>query len=152
MKIGKIPDGFFPYRVLKISYLITNDHKVQSTNSVHRIYFKNLSKIEIKWIQVSLLSTIGQLSIEVNSKIYGRQMLKIEPNSLYKSLVIKRNNENTVPIYEQILKCLIKNDKLKAVEIATAFINSELKVSSDFALTTEKALKELQRLRLPIKK
>ena len=88
VNIGETPDAFFPYRMSQLPYLIRNEGKVQCTNSVHRIYFKNLSESEIKWIQISLMSVVGQLSLERESKTYGRGMLKIEPKSLKNSVCL----------------------------------------------------------------
>ena len=50
------------------------------------------SVVEIKWKKIRLLSVVGQLSLESFSKTYGRGMLKIEPNTLKKSLVYKDND------------------------------------------------------------
>ena len=75
LKAGPTPDAFFPYRISKYPYLIRNDIKAQSTNSVHRIYFKGLSETQVRWLQVSLLSVYSQLSLESNSRVYGKGVL-----------------------------------------------------------------------------
>ena len=54
IKVGQIPDAFFHYRILQIPYLLPNDKNVQCTNNFHRIYFKNLTETEKKWIYVSI--------------------------------------------------------------------------------------------------
>ena len=45
----------------------------------------------IKWIQLSMLSSISQLSIEISSRTYGSGVLKIEPSAAKKILVFPGN-------------------------------------------------------------
>ena len=152
VKIGKIPDAFFHYRATKIPYLLPNISKVQSTNSIHRIYFKNLTEIEKEWIIVSMLSIPSQLSMETNSKTYGRGILKIEPKSLKNTLVIKRNDPAVNLIYKKIVGLLGTGEKEKAMITASEFISKELSIPKDFFDSTKDALLNFQRLRLPLRK
>lgn len=140
----RIPDAFFPYRVGKIPYLvINNNHEVQSINSVHRIYFKNLSKNEIRWIHVSMLSIYCQLSIDAISKTYGRGMLKIEPGMLGSILVLKLNNSSIDDVYDNILIKLKNEEKKEATEIATSFLNLHLNISDELKILARKAWNEI---------
>ncbi|MFD0998184.1 class I SAM-dependent DNA methyltransferase [Ohtaekwangia kribbensis] len=148
VKVGKIPDAFFPYRIGITPFLLTNDLKIQCTNSVHRIYFKNISETERKWIEVSLLSIIGQLSLEVYSKTYGRGMLKIEPKSLKESLIIRREDEAINEVYELIKEQLRTNNKRTASEIATNFICRYLGIPEALETEITNSLERIQRLRL----
>ncbi|WP_420320103.1 N-6 DNA methylase [Flagellimonas sp.] len=129
---SKIPDAFFPYRIASIPFLVFNHCNIQSTNSVHRIYFKKLTKTEMRWIHVSMLSIYGQLALEVNSKTYGRGMLKIEPGALSKSLVLCKKNRKVNKVYRDIFSLLQIGEKSKCVEIATNFVNSTLEIPDDF--------------------
>lgn len=146
--VGEIPDAFFPYRMTKLPYLVLNDQKIQCTNSVHRIYFKNLTDIEKKWIQVSLFSAVGQLSIEHYSKTYGRGMLKIEPRALKKSLVFKNNDPEINSVYSLISKSLVIGNKVQAMKIATKFITKNLGIIKELSSSAEAALIEIQNRRL----
>jgi adenine-specific DNA-methyltransferase len=96
---GLIPDGFFPYRKSRYPHIVFNKKGYQCTNSVHRLYFKKISPIEQKWLQLSQLTAIGQISIEYHSKNYGRRMLKIEPSALNESLVYVTKDETINNIY-----------------------------------------------------
>lgn len=125
---SKLPDAFFPYRVGKIPFMVLNNKKVQSTNSIHRIYFKNVTPLEQKSIVISLLSIYGQLSIETNAKTYGRGMIKIEPGSLYKILVCKLDNYHITDVYENVIQLLINDQKEDAVIEATAFLDIALEI------------------------
>lgn len=148
VKVGEVPDAFFHYRVKKIPYLLPNNSNVQSTNSIHRVYFKDVTEIERKWIFVSILSLPSQLSLEINSKTYGRGVLKIEPKSLKNTLVIKRSDPIINSTYEQIIGLLSSGNKERAMEIATEFIYKELGIPEELKHSAEEALSDLQNLRL----
>ena len=125
---GKYPDAFFPYRVSRIPYMILNDRLIQSTNSVHRIYFHKMTDIEKKWIFVSLLSIYSQLSLIVSAKTYGRGMLKIEPGSLKDVLVVRSKEPNILEQYDFIISMLREGKKTDAVLAATAFLDKAFKI------------------------
>jgi hypothetical protein len=145
---GEVPDAFFHYRVSRIPYLVLNDQGSQCTNSIHRIYFKErLSKCEIKWLQISLLSVPGQLSLETYSKIYG-SVLKIEPKSLKNSIAYKSKDQSINSIYNKVSKLLVSGRKDDAMQHATEFINKELKIPNELSLKAHLALMELQNRRL----
>jgi hypothetical protein len=146
--MGNTPDAFFPYRVSQIPYLVLNEKGVQCTNSIHRIYFKNMSGTEKKWIQISLLSVPGQLSIESNSKVYGSGLLKVEPGSLKKAIAVKNKSKVIDSIYDKISKLLSLQKRSNAMDLATDFIDAELNISSDLSDTAKSLLKELQDRRL----
>ena len=148
VNVGETPDAFFPYRMSKLPYLIRNNRRTQCTNSIHRIYFKNLSESEIKWIQISLMSVVGQLSLESFSKTYGRGMLKIEPKSLKKSLVYKDDSSEINSIYFLISEQLSWGNKFQAMKMATEFIDNKLSISEGLSKSAEQALLELQNHRL----
>lgn len=141
---GEIPDAFFPYRVAKMPYMVINNLRVQSTNSVHRIYFKGLSEIQQRWIQISFLSIYSQLSIETNAKTYGRGMLKVEPGLLKKALVFVSDNNNVEEIYLKIKNLLINGNKEEAIRIATGFINHELNVPTELITISENIWDKIQ--------
>jgi adenine-specific DNA-methyltransferase len=145
---GNIPDAFFPYRVHKTPYLVKNNLKVQCTNSIHRLYFKNITDIELQWIQVSLLSIPGQLSIERYSKIYGSGLLKIEPKALKKAIIYKDNNYEVKTIYENISKLLHLNKREEAVNIASRFMATYLNIPDELMRVTKKAYSEIKKRRL----
>lgn len=146
IKKENISDAFFPYRSMNIPFLIFNT-KYQCTNSIHRIYFKNLSENEQKWIQISLLSAPGLLSLERFSKIYGSGVLKIEPGSLYNSIVFKCD-DNIDKEYEQISKNISNHQREEAVDLATKLIKDKLQIPDDLILKTQISLSEFQNRRV----
>lgn len=148
IKIGKTPDAFFPYRIKLYPFLALNDSKIQSTNSIHRIYFKDLNERQKKWLQISLLSLPGQLSLEFYSKIYGNGILKIEPRSLKNSLIFVSSLKVSEVIYEKISNAILTNKKGLAVKIATEYINKKLNISDELTEASEYILRDLQNRRL----
>jgi len=147
VKVGDVPNAFFPYRVGKIPYLVINTLNVQCTNSIHRIYFNDLNEIQQKWIQISSLTLYCQLSIEANAKTYGRGMLKVEPSALKKALIYVSDNNSIDEIYSKIQVLLIKGAKEQAMKIATDFFNSELNIPYDIIEDSESIWLEFQRTR-----
>lgn len=148
VKVGQVPDAFFHYRISKTPYLLPNIYNIQCTNSIHRIYYKNITENEKRWITVSILSKPSQLSLEINAKTYGRGVLKIEPKSLKNTLVIKRNDPIIIPIYDQVITLLAENNKEMAMQIATKFIYEILGFTEDLKQSTNEELAKLQNLRL----
>jgi hypothetical protein len=143
VKTGNVPDAFFPYRVSLIPYLMLNRGNIQCTNSIHRIYFKNATNIEKKWIQVSLLSIPGQLSLEAHAKVYGCGILKIEPSSLKKALCFSSKDRSIVSVYNKLSNLLQENKKREAMKAATEFINDYLGIDAALSLQAQTAYEEL---------
>ena len=76
---GNEPDAFFTYMQSLGPRLILNQAGVNSTNTIHRVYFGNeIDGIERKALAVSLLSTFSRLSAEVEGRTYGSGVLKLE--------------------------------------------------------------------------
>lgn len=144
IKSGETPDAFFPYRASNIPYLVLNDEGAQCTNSIHRVYFKDLSYESRKWVQISLLSVPGQLSLEAYSKTYGRGMLKVEPRALKKTLIFEGDGQNVGPVYDKISGLIANNDRIQAMKVATDFIDQKLEIATKLSKSAYSALIELQ--------
>lgn len=147
VKIGDIPDAFFPYRVSKLPFLAPNTFNIQSTNSIHRVYFKNLTQTQKKWLTLSLSSSYSQLSIENNSKTYGRGMLKIEPSGFNDILVLTRNDRSIDKIYNQFQLLIANNNRDAAMTLATKFIDEKLQIDREFSKSVLCDLEKLQATR-----
>lgn len=143
VKVGSIPDAFFPYRVSLIPYLVLNSGNIQCTNSIHRIYFKDISNLEKKWIQISLLSIPGQLSIEANSRVYGSGVLKIEPSSLKRAILYSSNERSIVGVHNKISKMLHSNNRIEAMMVATEFMIESLGIDRQLSVQARAAYEEL---------
>ncbi|MEW8287219.1 MAG: N-6 DNA methylase [Candidatus Thiodiazotropha endolucinida] len=78
---GADPDGFFTYMSQNGPRLIINNAGSTSTNTIHRVYFKNISQLyKRKIVSISLLTTFSQLSAELEGRSYGSGVLKLEPS------------------------------------------------------------------------
>lgn len=76
---GKTPDAFLPYMNHRGPRLILNSARVNSTNTIHRVWFRDeVPKAYWKWIAVSMLSTFTQLGAELVGRSYGGGILKHE--------------------------------------------------------------------------
>lgn len=145
---GETPDAFFPYRCAHTPYLTQNNGKLQCTNSIHRVYFsKNLSENRRKWIQIALLSVPGQLSLEAYSRVYGEGVLKTEPSSLVNAIVHIGDKKLPKAVYQRVAELIKSNQKQKAVETATEFINTTLGIPAKLSDKATAALAELQNRR-----
>lgn len=78
---NKDPDAFLTYMCDHGPRLILNKAKTTSTNTIHRVYFKEkLSERMKKLIAISAISSFSQLSAELHGRSYGSGVLKIEPS------------------------------------------------------------------------
>ncbi len=144
VKIGEIPDAFFPYRIMKYPYIVLNDRKYRSTNSVHGVCFNNLTLNQKRWFQISLLSYFGQLSLELYSKVYGEGVLKIEPRSFKNSLIYLGKSKISACAYREISKLLIDGKKADASKEATMIVVKELDIPDKIVNRVKAVLNELQ--------
>ena len=125
---GPVPDGFFTYRVSRVPYLILNPDGYQCTNALHKVLFNGVSNTERKWIQLSLLSAFGQLSLEIGARHYGNGIMKVEPRTLKRALVYTGRSRAPKGAYETILRDLTEGRKEKACNEATRLVASEAKI------------------------
>jgi hypothetical protein len=78
---GKIPDGFFPYMNHAGPRIVLNNTAVNSTNTIHRLYFNPSITVSTKKLAaISMLTTFSQLSAEIEGRTYGSGVLKHEPS------------------------------------------------------------------------
>lgn len=75
----QIPDAFFPYMHHTGPRLLLNRCKANSTNTIHRVYFKpEVTSLQAKLAAISMLSTFSQISAEIQGRSYGAGVLKHE--------------------------------------------------------------------------
>ena len=125
---GGVPDAFFTYRVSRIPYLLLNPDSYQCTNALHKVFFNGVSKTGQKWIQLSLLSVFGQLSLEVGARHYGNGIMKVEPKTLKRALVYVSESKIAKRRYESILRELSEGNKEKACIEATQLLSDKANI------------------------
>lgn len=85
----KQPHGFLSFLTHNGPRLIVNSVRVNSTNSVHRVFLNEFGiGVGAKLIAVSLLTTYTQLHAEIIGRICGSGALKLEPKDALKLQVI----------------------------------------------------------------
>ena len=144
VRVGNTPDAFFPYRVSKWPFIVLNKSKIQCTNSIHRIYFKNLTPTQRKCFCLSISSVFSQFSIENNSKTYGRGMLKIEPTAFNHALVLVKNDRKIDKVYKEFQSLIAGNKREAAMLFATEFISRTLDIDASFTNEVINAVRQLQ--------
>ena len=76
---GAIPGGFIGYMHHTGPRLILNSCRVNSTNTVHRVYFDSkVTNPQRRLLAICMLSTFSQLSAEIEGRTYGSGVLKHE--------------------------------------------------------------------------
>jgi hypothetical protein len=96
---GRIPDAFFSYMTHEGPRIALNSAKVNSTNSIHRVYFKPaITELQRKLITISICTTFSQLSAEIEGRSYGSGVLKIEPSEAKKIKLILPQDKTEVEI------------------------------------------------------
>lgn len=145
---GTVPDAFFTYRVSEIPFMSLNCNRVQCTNAIHKIVFNKKVPINTqKWIAISLLSTVSQLSLEHSGRHYGSGALKIEPSSLKNALVIVPQQKVSRKRFNKISK-LLEIDKRQAMLEATQYIKEVTGMSKIFLTNVKKTLDGIKKQRL----
>ena len=132
-----IPDAFFPYMHHSGPRLVLNDSNITSTNTIHRVFFKEMPRYKKRLVSISLLTTFSQVSAEIEGRCYGSGVLKHEPSEVKKiSLHIPNNVEvrDTNEAFLQIDNLLRANDLVGARSLADRFILSRI-FGSDYDST-----------------
>jgi tRNA1(Val) A37 N6-methylase TrmN6 len=144
---GRTPDAFFTYRVSEIPYLSLNPKGFQCTNSLHKVNFKRLCQIEKKWVQLSLLSAFGQLSLELVARHYGNGIMKVEPGALRKVGVFKCKKKVAAKEYIGISNMIQAGNKKEAVARATELVAAAAGISDELTQRVEAALRRVRERR-----
>lgn len=144
---GPVPGAFFTYRVSTLPYLILNTNGYQCTNALHKVLFDGVSKTERKWIQLSLLSLFGQLSLEIGARHYGNGIMKVEPKTLKRALVYAGRTRISKDTYENILRDVATGRKQKACTEATQLVVSEADINESLVTDVFASLNEIRKRR-----
>lgn len=150
---GQIPDGFFPYMNHIGPRIVLNTAGVNSTNTVHRVYFNPIYGLEMrKLVAISLLSTFSHLSAEVEGRTYGSGVLKFEPTEARKiKLLIPAEIDfaDAEVTYSVIDVALRNGNPTRARQLADDFLQHALPniYTSERRATLSAALGELRRRR-----
>lgn len=116
-RVGMPPDAFLGYLVKWRLRCAVNQAGANSTNNVHRIYFRDDFKPLAAKIIVSWSNAVTALSAELLGRVYAGGVLKIEPGDVSRLLVPDPAALQYVPV-EQIERALRADDELRVWELA----------------------------------
>ena len=147
----QVPDAFFSYRASSVPLMSINSLGVHCTNSVLAMYFhENVTLLQQLWIQMSLLSAFSLHDIETKGRVYGKNVLKIEPSALKSVRVFVPEREISRSIYTAI-ELDIRHSKInQAIARATKYIFTEMGLSDSEADTIKLSYEKLRNFRMGI--
>lgn len=147
---GPVPDAFFTYRVSDIPYLVLNPRSYQCTNALHKVCFTSgVTSEQRKWIALSIVSDLSQLSLERNARHYGNGMLKTEPSALKQALVYAPPKKKCpADALRQVSKLLSAGKKREASKAATAALRQEGGIPVEFCDRVHTTLSAIRARRL----
>lgn len=152
---GRIPNAFLPYMHNTGPRLVLNKYRVNSTNTIHRVYFgRGVSQGRRKLVAISMVSTFSQISAEIEGRSYGGGILKHEIGEASKIQLLLPNGASKTLInrtFDKIDQLLRQGKANRATNVADAFLTAQmpklLSISSLKALHL--CLKHLREYRKP---
>jgi len=122
----KIPDAFFPYMHHLGPQMVLNEARINCTNTIHRVFFKDSAdETQKKAIAISLLTSFSQLSAEMMGRSYGSGVLKHEPSEAMKiEIILPRDLDRKLvkQVFAQIDKHLRTGSATEATKMANKFL------------------------------
>ncbi|MDQ8183956.1 N-6 DNA methylase [Pelagicoccus sp. SDUM812002] len=122
---GVTPDAFFVYMNQGGPRIVLNDVGCNSTNSIHRIFFKSgIGEKNRMLAALSVVCSVGRLSAEIEGRKYGGGLLKHEPSDVRSLKIFQRlrcDIRNVRRVFSQVSECLTKGDDLEAANLADSF-------------------------------
>lgn len=128
---SKIADAFYPYRFTQYGFITSNDHGIQSLNSVHRIYFNELSTQQYQSILISSFTKYSQISLRSVSKSYGKGVFKVEPGILKNLLLYDNATQDIAEVYYDIMIDVKNKNIISAIDKATHYFNIILQIPEE---------------------
>ena len=142
-------DAFFTYRVASLPVLILNDGEFCCTNSLHYVAFNDdITDEERRWIQISLLSVLSLIDVEYYSRVYGSNVLKVEPSSLKKVRVNCPNRPLPKNVYNEIEALLGQGERQQVIITASACVFKAMRLSTNLVRTLCNAYNQLRKQRM----
>ena len=129
---NNIPDAFFVFMTHLGPCLVLNKALANCTNSIYRVFFKDLSESQIKLAAISMNSTFTQLSAELIGHSRGSGALKLEPSDAGRLKLLMPPNKSLIEInetFEALDKLLRQEESDSARSLADKFLFSS---SADF--------------------
>lgn len=122
--------AFFTYRVASLPMLILNDGGFCCTNSLHYVAFKaGVTEEKKRWIQISLMSVLSLVDIEYHSRVYGSNVLKVEPSALKRVRVYCPEEALPEGRYDEISRLVEQGERGRAIVAASSCVFNAMHLS-----------------------
>ena len=147
---GRTPDAFMSYMQHDGPKIALNTVGTTCTNTVHRIYFKTNCEQKRKLAAISFLSTLTQISAEIEGRSYGSGVLKQEPSEAKKLKICIPNqfSDQEVSILYTKIDELLRMGKTEEARIeADKAIYSVLNINGRMSDTLDRILIKLRKIR-----
>ena len=147
---GKVADIFLSYMTIFYPRAVLNSIDARCINNTHRGYFKeHYTLCRKKLICLSLLTGFTRVLAELEGKIYGNKMLKMEP-SFYKKLNILLpttvDAKGVNHCFSRVNRLLRSGDSIRASIEASQFIYGSCFSQAD----AERYERELEKIRIKL--
>jgi hypothetical protein len=137
------PDAFLRYMHHVGPRMVFNEAEVNSTNTVHRVYFrKEIGRTTRQVVAISLCTTFSQLSAEIEGRAYGGGVLKHEPNEAMNIQMLV--SESPSPVEVQLTFRLL-HELLKAGQVHEANVLADAKIARWSGIKDARAANESMR-------
>ena len=148
VKYESIPDAFMTCMTAAGPKIINNEASITCTNNMYRLFSKKpLSEKQSLLFSLSILTSYGQLSSELNGKNYGSGVLKLEPSACQNIRLMKylgpKNITTIRKVYLEIDNLTRLGKSKEAMALADDFFiksyNGSLNQISDLLQTIRNA-------------
>lgn len=116
-RVGMPPDAFLGYLVKWRLRCAANRAGANSTNNVHRVYFREDLKDRASLLVASWTNAVTSLAAELRGRVYAGGVLKLELGDLSRLPVPDPAALHHVPV-DRIDRALRRNDEITAWELA----------------------------------
>jgi hypothetical protein len=146
----KAPEAFLPYMTKEVPFLVRNTESFLSTNTIHHVnFFPSVTEEQKNWIQLSMLTSISQLSTELAARTYGGGVLKIEPSAAGAILVCPTcDQEFPEHLLDAVDSLLAASRRLEAVDLVDNWFRQALDIEEAEMELVRERYRLLRQLRL----
>lgn len=154
---ANIPDAFLTYMFDKSASLVINkSKKVNCTNSIHRVYFKDgVCNRYARAMAISFQSSFSRLSVELNGRAYGSGVQKLEPTAAKEVLFVI--NEDLIEVFNDNWEKINRMASERRLDDASALVDELIyrsveEISAAQMVEMRMAAAELRKCRYEMKK
>ncbi len=134
VRIGTVPHAFLTYMSGMAPRLVLNTAQIPSTNAIHGLtWLETVSERESRSIAVGFLSTLTQLSAELEGRSYGGGVLKLEPSEAGSLLIPLLGSDTPRTIFRSAHQLCRQGDESSATQMVDEILQRELLTRSELS-------------------